>query len=149
MFDRLLGMASSRDVHLRDRAHPAGHGASVRGIQSNSASVADAATDRALAFNPWLKVGEAYMEGKLTIEEGSLYDFIDIGMANAHPIQSRLWQRPSPSSTPGARWWHQHNPIGLARTARGAPLRSVAAAVRAVPRREHAIFLRLLHPIPA
>ena len=56
------------------------------------------------------------MDGKLTIEEGSLYDFIDIGMANAHPIQSVFWQKAIGAFHFLARLWHQHNPIGLART---------------------------------
>lgn len=36
------------------------------------------ATSRALFLNPRLKLGEAYMDGTLTIEQGSLYDFIDL-----------------------------------------------------------------------
>ena len=77
--------------------------------------VADHAIDWALALNPSLKVGEAYMDGKLTIEEGSLYDLIDIGMANAHGIESERWQRVVAAFHTVARWWHQHNPIGVAR----------------------------------
>ena len=66
-------------------------------------------------MNPSLKVGEAYMDGKLTIEEGSLYDLIDIGMANTAGIDGARWQRVIAAFHTVARWWHQHNPIGLAR----------------------------------
>jgi cyclopropane-fatty-acyl-phospholipid synthase len=50
---------------------------------------------RRLAINPLLHVGEAYMEGTLTIEQGSLYDFLDICAANvgrvgAHPLSRAL-----------------------------------------------------------
>ena len=31
-----------------------------------------------LAINPALSPGEAYMDGRLVIEEGSLYDFLDV-----------------------------------------------------------------------
>jgi cyclopropane-fatty-acyl-phospholipid synthase len=77
--------------------------------------IVDRTTDWSLAFNPWLKVGEAYMDGKLVIEEGSLYDLIDIGMANTSGLQNPRWQRAIAAFHTLARWWHQHNPIGLAR----------------------------------
>jgi len=77
--------------------------------------LADRATDWSLAFNPALKMGEAYMDGKLTIEEGSLYDLMDIGMANAAGVEREGWQRVVSGFHTVARWWHQHNPIGLAR----------------------------------
>jgi len=37
----------------------------------------DRATQRRLLLNPRLAVGEAYMNGRLTVEQGTLYDFID------------------------------------------------------------------------
>jgi len=78
-------------------------------------SVADAKTGLALFFNPWLAVGEAYMDGRLVVEEGTLYDFIDIGMTNAGAIDSAFWQRGMALFNRAARWWHQNNPIGTAR----------------------------------
>ncbi len=74
----------------------------------------DNATQWRLLFNPNLSVGEAYMSGKLTIERGTLYDFIDLATQNIehidrHPLQaflgraSRLFRR-----------LQQHNPIGKA-----------------------------------
>jgi cyclopropane-fatty-acyl-phospholipid synthase len=115
MFDRLLahGIRQGR-VTLID--HQGGRQTFGQGEPQVAIRVADAATDRALAFNPWLAAGEAYMDGKLTFEQGSLYDFIDIGMANASPIQSVFWQKVISAFHLVARLWHQHNPIGLART---------------------------------
>jgi cyclopropane-fatty-acyl-phospholipid synthase len=55
------------------------------------------------------------MDGTLVIERGSLYDLIDIGMANAIPMQNVRWQGLVTGFHTLARWWHQHNPIGLAR----------------------------------
>ena len=43
--------------------------------------------DYTLAFNPALSVGEAYMEGVLTVEEGTLYDFLEIA-ARGNPARS-------------------------------------------------------------
>jgi cyclopropane-fatty-acyl-phospholipid synthase len=115
MFDRLLahGIRQGR-VTLID--HQGGRQTFGQGRPEVAIRVADAATDRALAFNPWLGVGEAYMDGKLTIEEGTLYDLIDIGMLNSGPIQSAFWQKVVAAFHLVARLWHQHNPIGLART---------------------------------
>jgi cyclopropane-fatty-acyl-phospholipid synthase len=42
----------------------------------------DNATLRKIAANPSIAVGEAYMDGALTIERGTLYDFLAIGVRN-------------------------------------------------------------------
>jgi cyclopropane-fatty-acyl-phospholipid synthase len=39
-------------------------------------------TDRLISLNPRLKVGEAYMDGALTFERGTLYDFLDLVAIN-------------------------------------------------------------------
>jgi cyclopropane-fatty-acyl-phospholipid synthase len=115
MFDRLLAHGIRRGrvtlIDHRGRRQTFGSGEPQVTIR-----IADAATDRALAFNPWLRVGEAYMDGKLTFEEGALYDFIEIGMLNTGPLQSAFWQKVIAGFHTVARLWHQHNPIGLART---------------------------------
>ncbi|HNB28873.1 MAG TPA: cyclopropane-fatty-acyl-phospholipid synthase family protein [Alphaproteobacteria bacterium] len=115
MFDRLLahGIRHGRVTLIDHRGRAQTFGA---GEPHVTLRVADAATDRALGLNPWLKVGEAYMDGKLTIEGGTLYDLIDIGMANAGPLQGVVWQKLVSGFLRVARWWHQHNPVGLART---------------------------------
>jgi cyclopropane-fatty-acyl-phospholipid synthase len=114
MFDRLLARGIKRGcitlIDWRGRARTFGGGEPKVTIR-----LADGATDRAMSFNPWLKVGEAYMDGKLVIEQGSLYDLIDIGMANVGGIQKARWQGLVTGFHTLARWWHQNNPIGLAR----------------------------------
>ena len=68
-----------------------------------------------LFFNPELYVGEAYMDGTLTIDKGTLSDFLQIvatnlGFAQAHPLYSAhqwLCRR--------LRRWQQLNPLGRAR----------------------------------
>ncbi|MFT5539757.1 MAG: cyclopropane-fatty-acyl-phospholipid synthase [Alphaproteobacteria bacterium] len=42
----------------------------------------DPALTRKILLNPTMAVGEAYMDGTLTIEEGTLYDFLDICTLN-------------------------------------------------------------------
>lgn len=75
----------------------------------------DAAVSRELAFNPWLKIGEAYMNGRLTVDEGTLYDLIDIGMLNTGGLNGAWTQRLTGFANSMLRWWHQYNPVGRAR----------------------------------
>lgn len=49
------------------------------------------ASEYTLALNPALSVGEAYMDGRLVIEEGSLYDFLDIVARNYDSAQGGAW----------------------------------------------------------
>ncbi|WP_300295334.1 cyclopropane-fatty-acyl-phospholipid synthase family protein [Ferrovibrio sp.] len=67
-----------------------------------------------LALNPKLALGEAYMDGDLTIEQGSIFDFLttvvqDMGPHGALPFQGiqRLFER-------GLRLWYQFNPEAAA-----------------------------------
>jgi cyclopropane-fatty-acyl-phospholipid synthase len=43
----------------------------------------DAATPQRIALNPRLGVGEAYMDGRLVIDQGDVLDFIDLTLSNA------------------------------------------------------------------
>ncbi|MET4700945.1 cyclopropane-fatty-acyl-phospholipid synthase [Constrictibacter sp. MBR-5] len=45
-----------------------------------------------LALNPRLYIGEAYMDGTLTIEEGTLRDFFDLVGVNAEAFEGSPWQ---------------------------------------------------------
>ncbi len=44
--------------------------------------VTSKATGAGLVLNPALKVGEAYMDGRLVLEQGSIYDFLDVVARN-------------------------------------------------------------------
>ena len=74
----------------------------------------DPALHHQLFFNPSLKVGEAYMDGTLTVEEGDIYDLLELGIRNigwGHGdwIQGLLsgWRQLT-------RRLAQYNPIGAA-----------------------------------
>src|SRR5215469_2924880 len=66
-----------------------------------------------LLWRPRLYVGEAYMDGTLTIEEGTLYDFLELLALNS-------FHAPSPFLKAGegiaklARRFHQYNPVARA-----------------------------------
>ena len=69
-----------------------------------------------IAANPGLAVGEAYMDGGLVLERGSIYDFTDIIGRNAK-------HRPLHLARPLARWWRDRR---LQANARAAARRNVA-----------------------
>ena len=75
--------------------------------------------DRALHFsllaNPFLKVGESYMDGTLTIEEGTLGDLLDFLCRSAHASEDMLFFRLNEWLSARMRWLQQYNPVGRAR----------------------------------
>lgn len=102
-----------RSGHLRlvdgaGRTHEFGDGAPPR----CTIRVARRRLDYTLAFNPALSVGEAYMEGLLTVEEGTLYDFLAIAARNYTHLQGSAWYK---LVNTVARRLKQYNPVGRAR----------------------------------
>ncbi|MDA7946835.1 MAG: cyclopropane-fatty-acyl-phospholipid synthase family protein [Hyphomicrobiaceae bacterium] len=53
--------------------------------------VTDRWTELKIAIDPWLAIGEAYMDGRLVVEEGDLYRFIDILLRNAEEVPLPRW----------------------------------------------------------
>jgi len=68
-----------------------------------------------LLLKPRLFVGEAYMDGTLTIEEGSLYDFVEILVLNDAAQATALLMRLGQSAGRLVRRLHQYNPVPRAR----------------------------------
>lgn len=67
-----------------------------------------------LAFRPRLALGEAYMEGRLTVEEGDLYDLLDLLGRNIAAVESTPMMRWSYAIQRWLRLLEQYNPIGKA-----------------------------------
>jgi cyclopropane-fatty-acyl-phospholipid synthase len=96
---------------------PDGSRSTYTGMDGPSAAVrlGDQRTIRRLVLNPSLGAGEAYMSGDLTIEDGSLYDFLDTMLLNlqskpgGHPVM-RLREHLANIS----RRLMQYNPAGRA-----------------------------------
>ena len=55
------------------------------------AHIADKPTEWRLALNPALAIGEAYMDGRLIIERGTIYDFLEIIVRNLDPARWPWW----------------------------------------------------------
>jgi len=76
----------------------------------------DASVSRDIFLNPRLAIGEAYMDGRLTVDDGRLYDFLDILMV---AVGTREEGQPFGTLRRVAgrllRLYQQRNPLGLAR----------------------------------
>ena len=68
-----------------------------------------------LMFNPKLAAGEAYMDGTLTIEDASLYEFVDLIAMNLAAYERRPSRRLANGLQRALRAIHTHNPVQRAR----------------------------------
>jgi cyclopropane-fatty-acyl-phospholipid synthase len=75
----------------------------------------DPALHRKLIVRPRLYLGEAYMDGQLTIEEGSLYNFIDLLARNLEALPEGFAARLLNGSLGPLRWLHPINRQSRAR----------------------------------
>ena len=71
----------------------------------------DKALHHRLVIDPCLHGGEAYMDGTLTLEEGSLYDFLDIFAANVERVGAHPLNRAVAALNHLLRRIHQYNPV--------------------------------------
>ncbi|WP_323797727.1 cyclopropane-fatty-acyl-phospholipid synthase family protein [Nisaea sp.] len=96
-----------------------GPGGKRRSVGSGAPSVTirvhDRVTDLQLALYPQLTLGEAYMDGRLSIEEGRLYDLIEIGMVNYQRLEHQPLQRMLGAISWAVRGLQQYNPISRSR----------------------------------
>ena len=79
------------------------------------ARIADARTERRLFFNPALALGEAYMDGSLVMERGTIYDFLDLLLSNLDYAHWPRWARSVETFRFAGRWLRQFNPQPRAR----------------------------------
>lgn len=97
LFRRLV-VTGDLVVHdARSRAHRYGDGTGTR----CEIKLLDSATERGIAFAPTLRLPQAYMDGRLIVSDGSLYDLLELFCRN-------LRERPLPS------WAAWRDPIGRA-----------------------------------
>ncbi len=75
----------------------------------------DRAIEWRLLFDAELAVGEAYMDGRLTIEEGSLYDLLELLMGNVARNDRRGWVRWVQGGLNFLRFAYDRNPIWRAK----------------------------------
>ena len=101
-------------------------------------------TGMRLALRPRLALGEAYMDGKLTVEDGDIYDLLDLLGRNMAALEATPLVQWSYALQRWLRFLEQYNPIGRAAAQRRPSLRPQRPALRLLPRPRPAVFLRLL-----
>jgi cyclopropane-fatty-acyl-phospholipid synthase len=69
----------------------------------------DRAAERQLLINPALRFGEIYMDGRLIVTKGSLYDIIELGARNLAELQALPWLRALEHARVAFRGLHQRN----------------------------------------
>ncbi len=75
----------------------------------------DAKLHRQLAFKPTLAFGEAYVDGTLTIEEGTLHDVLDLLCRNLSYLEEHPLTGLHGRLNNSLRWLQAFNPLGRAR----------------------------------
>jgi cyclopropane-fatty-acyl-phospholipid synthase len=58
---------------------------------SSTIRIHDAAAARAIAVNPRLALGEAYMDGRMTVEDGDIYSFLEFCAHNEVKLPANSW----------------------------------------------------------
>ena len=75
----------------------------------------DKNSERKLIFNPNLSLGEVFMDGKLTVENGDIYDFLELCIMNIGWGENEHWiQKTLGKFRKITRRVQQYNPIGKA-----------------------------------
>ena len=96
---------------------PKGTAHRLEGAGGPSATVRlhDSSVVRALVRNPALAVGEAYMDGRLTVEDGTLFDFLTILVVNRREAHLGRSTGPAALARKAMGRLRTHNPVGSAR----------------------------------
>jgi cyclopropane-fatty-acyl-phospholipid synthase len=84
--DRIVVSGDLRLTDSKGRTRTFGDGSGT----PVSARVTDARTEWSLILDPTAAIGEAYMDGRLVIERGTIYDFLETILSN---IEHRSWPR--------------------------------------------------------
>ncbi len=112
LFRRLTRVGQLTVIDARGKAHDFGP---PDGEPSVTIRLHDKALHYKLFFNPDLYTGEAYMDGTLTIEEGTLDEFLHICCVNLASAEPTLVKRAMDRLRPLVQAITQHNPVRLAR----------------------------------
>jgi cyclopropane-fatty-acyl-phospholipid synthase len=104
----IVRTGSLRLIDTAGRIHMIGDGTPPRA----SIRLASRRVGYSLAFNPGLSIGEAYMDGLLGVEQGTIYDFLEVLARNYTPGGAYSWLSFIERIGRGLK---QHNPIGNAR----------------------------------
>jgi cyclopropane-fatty-acyl-phospholipid synthase len=104
---RVIGDGDLTIIDAAGRHHRVGDGRGRRVV----IRLHDKALHHRLIVDPYLHVCEAYMDGTLTLEEGSLYDFLEICAFNVDRVGAHPISRAVDALNRLLRRIHQYNPV--------------------------------------
>lgn len=85
------------------------------GVPPVAARITDKRTEWQLALNPPLAIGEAYMDGRLVLENGTIYDFLELLLTNVTRQRRPHWQRAVDRLLSVTRRLQHYNPVRRAK----------------------------------
>jgi cyclopropane-fatty-acyl-phospholipid synthase len=71
--------------------------------------VLDSAAERRLMLNPALALGELYMDGRVVVTKGGLYELLELGARNLAEIEGQPWAKALNKARMTFRGFHQRN----------------------------------------
>ncbi len=74
--------------------------------------ITDKRTEWRLALSPSLGIGEAYMDGRLILEKGTIYDFLEVLLVNVSKLQRPGWLHAIDFVQEVTRRLQHYNPVG-------------------------------------
>src|SRR5215470_17729784 len=98
--DRIVASGCLRLIDADCCAHDFGDGTGSPVV----ARIADRATERLFILNPALAIGEAYMDGRLVMERGTIYDFLELLLSNLDYAHWPFWAKGVENLRFAARW---------------------------------------------
>ncbi|MEL7490594.1 MAG: cyclopropane-fatty-acyl-phospholipid synthase family protein [Pseudomonadota bacterium] len=107
MLSRLVKRGSLIIIDAAGEQHAHGDGADPRAV----IRLHDPKLYAGLFVNPELVAGEAYMDGTLTYEEGSIRDLLKVFHTNAQNLRGRPMRRALAGGLKKVRRFQQHNPV--------------------------------------
>ncbi|CAA7626091.1 cyclopropane-fatty-acyl-phospholipid synthase family protein [Magnetospirillum sp. UT-4] len=111
LFTRLIRRQSLRVVDHEGRSRDYGDHSAPRAV----VRVTDPGTARRIARSPHYHLLEAFTEGTLVVEEGGIYDLLDVCALNLAEGGSSPWHRLYRAAGTLALLWENYNPAQLAR----------------------------------
>jgi cyclopropane-fatty-acyl-phospholipid synthase len=109
--DRIVRKGDLRIYDCKGDLHRFGDGTGRRVV----ARITDRRTERAIAFDPGLGVGEGYMDGTFQMEEGRIYEFLEVVFENSEALKLPGWMRGLDVLRYVTRRVQQFNPAGRSR----------------------------------
>ena len=110
LFEEIIKVGTLRVIDASGRLHE--YGTSPGPV--STIRLHDKSLNWKIFLRPEMHIGEAYMNGKLTVEDGDIYDFLDLCGRNMARFESHWVARWSAKISRVLRYLHQYNPIGRA-----------------------------------